>query len=131
MIRVVLADGTQRNLAEAEVTLTWKAPEDETVETSYTLEDVKALMVFDPVLGTMAGALKGMPIMGLAFTDDGDTGIRVEVPVPLGFANDLGHQLVKETDRFAAAIKLAGGDSGRALKRFQTLPADLGPPPGS
>lgn len=130
MIRVVLEDGTERDLAEAEVTLTWKAPEDESAETSYTLADVKALLLFDPNLKTMAGMFKGMPIMGVAFVDDQSTDLRIEVPMPLGFANDLGSQLVKETDRFATAIKVAGGNPKQGLQRYQALPADLGPPPG-
>lgn len=135
MIRVVLKDGTQRDLGEAKVTLTWEAPlgtsEVDPGSVEYALDDVHALIVIDPNLKTMAGMLGGMPIMGVALVDDRGTGIRVETPMPLGFANDLGHQLVKETDRYAAQVKLASGNTKKALERFQALPADLPPPPGT
>lgn len=129
MIEVVLEDGTRRDLAGAEVTLTWKAPEIG-AESSYALEDVKVLLLINPNLGTMAGMFRGMPIMGVAFTND-DPDLRIEVPMPLGFANDLGQQLTRETDRFAAHVKAAGGNGAKALQRFQSLPADTPPPPGA
>lgn len=128
MIEVVLEDGTRRPLHEAEVTLTWKAPEDDEAESSYTLDDVKAMLVVNPNVGTMAGMFRGMPIMAVALTSD-EPEIRFEVPMPLGFANDMGQQLVKETDRFAAQVKLAGGNGTKALQRYQSLPVDLPPPP--
>lgn len=129
MIEVVLSDGTRRHLDDAEVTLTWKAEEDESASTSYTLDDVKALMVYNPNMSTMAGMFKGMPIMGMAFKDD-DLDLRIEVPIPLGFANDLGQQLVRDTDRYAGQVKAANGNAAKALQRYQSLPADLPPAPG-
>lgn len=128
MIEVVLSDGTRRMLNEAEVAMKWKAKEDDSAESSYTFDEVKVMLLYGPNLSTMAGMFRGMPIMGMAFTDD--SGLRVEVPVPLGFANDLGTQLVKDTDRYAAQVKAAGGDTKKALQRYQSLPADLPPAPG-
>lgn len=121
VITVVLADGSRRNLSDADVSLSWVHDDgqgNETVDV-YALADVKALLVINPNLKTMAGQLHGMPIMGAAFEDDTDTGIRIEIPMPLGFANDLGQQLVKETDRYAAALKLAA-TTDDALRNFRS-----------
>jgi hypothetical protein len=125
MIKVVLANGEERRLEDATVTLQWDDGDESTV---VRMESVKALILLGPSLSTMAGMFNGMPVMGVAFTDEANA-LRIEVPVPLGFANDLGQQLVRDTDRYAAQVKLAGGNGKQALQRYMSLPADLPPTP--
>jgi hypothetical protein len=125
VIEVVLEDGTKRMLDQAEVKFTWTDADG--AEHEYGLDEVKALILYDPEMGTQVGMWSGMPIMGVRFTDASD--LRIETPLPLGFANDLGHQLVKDTDRFAEAIKQVGGDTKKGIERYQSLPAGLPEPP--
>lgn len=117
MIVVVLKDGSRRTLDKAKVTLEWTIDDAGTVET-FTLDEVKALMVMDPEVGTMLGDIGGMPVLGMRFTDTSD--LRIEIPIPVGDAATLGNQLVEMVT--AAQSK---------VHRVGLMPSTLPPPPGA
>jgi hypothetical protein len=104
MIVVSLKDGTKRALDKAEVVLGWEVPHahfpDVKVIDQFTLADVIALLLIEPEMGAMPGKMGGMPIVGLAFTDASD--LRVEVPLPLDFAEAVGRQLIEMVEAVRA-----------------------------
>lgn len=98
MILVHFRDGTHRQIQAATVTFAFDTDDGRKL---YGLDDLVRLEFLGPTVQVADGTFRGMPIRGLVVTDGGDAAVRVDVPMPLDYANDLGEKLAaKKIDVF-------------------------------
>lgn len=91
MIQVQMQDGTAFMVDAAQVTFTVGEGDD---AKTYGWGDLARIMLIDGGYGVTDGKFggpQGMPIRGIAWTDTSD--LRVEIPMPLEVAEDLGKTL--------------------------------------
>lgn len=132
MIQVMLKDGQPRSLETAKVSISWEGELDEEGnQIEHGLDDVRALMFLDPVLGVMPGVFKGMPIMGMRYSDEAND-LAIEIPLPLDYAEAFGKQLGKETLKYVNRIRADGRLPSKGIERYASIPEDLkGTQPGN
>lgn len=107
MIQVQMQDGTTFHVEDAEVTFTVGEGED---AKTYGWQDLARIMLIDGGYGVSDGRFggpQGMPIRGLVWTDTSD--MRIEIPMPLEAAEDLGKAL----------------QHGTKVETFKTVPSGL------
>lgn len=132
MIQVILKDEGARSLETAKLTISWEGEtDDDGKQIEYGLDNVKALMLLDPLLGTMPGTFKGMPVMGIRFTDEPND-LAIEVPIPLDFAESFGDQIAGEVRRYVERIRAEGKLPTKGIQTFASIPEDMkGKKPGN
>lgn len=98
MIVVHFKDGAKRQLAAGQVSFVFDGDEGRKL---YGLDDLVRIEMLGPEVVVADGTFKGMPIRGLVITDVSDNSLRIDVPMPLDYAGDLGEKLAaKKIDVF-------------------------------